>query len=223
MGLSYRAEKYVAGMRRDPKYILTEDELTGHFRLFGIPVFQYVIETAVKYAGLRLVNERHTFEADFISRADLNSGNVPDVINLKDGAWFFFGTHATAPFWSVMREDGGVGVFDNSREEHTAHVTYSRFEIMIEEFAIQDEMSADMYNSNPPYYDLPDPVAFDQKWRHARVYPEASDDYNAWYQVGSILVQKGTWLDGPHSYVHLYGMDKSACEAFVKDLENKAR
>lgn len=226
MGLSNRAEKYVKGLRREVAYVISEEELTGYLNRHSIPAFPAVTETVLKYAGLVLVNLHScaVFSSEFITREDLTSIYFcrPEVYNLGNEVWFGFGVHSIAQFQFLIKDDGAIGVYDNSGEENIANPIYTSFEKMIEEYAILNAMNFDVYNSNPDYYELPDPVAFDHKWRHARVYPEASDEYNAWYQVGNILVQKGIWLDSHRSYVHFYSRDQLACEAFMKDLKNNA-
>ena len=221
MKFSNKTYKYLDSLSRDKDCIVTDrNEVVNYFDKQNIPPFDKVVEFQMECSGLRLTiynKEMSTFNARLFSKTDIITNATIDYLQINGQYYFYCGDHETAQFWFVLSQVGELCTYNNN--DQTVNPIFSSFEKFIETYAFEDLLSKDDKYEDPPFYNLVDSTKFESLTKEYFQHITANDDYNKWISNDGLIIHKGTWLDRPSFFVHVYGDNKLRCETFIQTIK----
>jgi len=223
MKLSSQANKYVIKLKRDKDYIVERNDVVSYLTKNSIPSFEKVIDFAIDFSGLELSIIRKplsTFFARLFSQSDIQTNTSIEHVIIDGHYYFDCGEHRTSQFWFVLSDTGQLCTYNNNDE--TVNVISSSFNKFIETYAFEDLLSQNNKYEEAGYHDLLDESKFEAFIKDYQSYLQVNDEYNRWLSYQTIIIQKGTWLDRPKSFIHIYGDDKEQCESFAGLLRDES-
>ena len=127
-----------------------------------------------------------------------------------------FGEHDTAQFNFYITSLGELCTLGH-RDGDIPNIVCSSIETFIEQYALQDELASQ--TKDPSYYEILNNAELTKLLEQDFTkIGECSDKYSQWYTNGQLTIDRGTWLDRPEFYIHVYGQDRESCNKFVEHL-----
>jgi len=218
--LSSRAQQYLNAQRRLAEWNPSPADVIAYCRRQQPALNEELIRVQLDYAGYQLTIRRkfgNTFLLSFISKQEVVKNLPLDFIETEEGYLLDFGQHATAQFNFFITNLGELCTLDNT-DEDKHNIICSSVEKFIEQYALQNELATAF--EDPYYYTVKNADHLDKLLYQEFVrLPECSDDYSHWCSDGLLTIVKGTWIDKPTFYLHVYSVSKEACTHFVERLK----
>ena len=219
MKLTERATTYFNRLKRNNEFYLDRETTIKYFNQQSFPLNETLVQIQTNFSGykLTLTNDcRHGFLLRLFSKTDVKNNNEIEVYHFDETYVIDFGGHDTAPFHYYITNLGELCTLGHN-ESDTPNIVCSSIEKFIEQYALQDELALQIKS---PYYDILNnqelSIILDRNFSKIE---ECTDKYSQWFTDGQLTIDKGTWLDRPEYYLHVYGQNKEKSDKFLDYLK----
>jgi len=217
---SVRAERYIAKLKKLNEWTCDKETVIEYFENQDFPVFKPLVRFQVRYSGLELSiynNKEEAFSLSLFSKKGIKDKEPLDYLVENGNYWFDCGIHARAQFNFYINQIGEICAESGGN----INIIYSSVEMMIEEYALIDSLSS--WYEDSCYYDIQNTeklnvIMVQEKFRSIK---ECCDQYLMCATNGSVTVIKGTWLNRPESYLHIYSENETKGKQFIERLKKE--
>ena len=221
MKLTERATKYFSKLTRIDEFYLDREKTIDYCRKQNFPLTETLLEVQTNFSGYKLTvtnDSGHGFLLRLFAKYDFNENREIEFYYFGETYLVDFGVHDTAQFHFYITSLGELCTLGH-HEGDTPNIVCSSIETFIEQYALQDELA--LQTKNPYYYDILNNAELSKllEQEFAKI-GECSDKYSQWYTNGQLTIDRGTWLDRPEFYFHVYGQNKESCDNFVEHLKH---
>lgn len=214
MPLSERACRYLQHCPRSAT-LRKASAVSSVLQKNGVPPAPAFLSFAANYSGYRLSVfdcPGDDFKACLIAKPHFWSRPKLDGIE-QDGRYYLnCGDHATAPFFYLLSDKGEFC----SHTPNRITVLASSFDLVVEEYALRNELQRAGYFSSS-FYEVRNESAYAEACKEQRTVPVASlqDSQNDWQQGDGFFVHKGIWMDGSGSFLNVWANSELLCEGII--------
>lgn len=220
MKLSERASKYFDKLERIDEFYVDREKTIDYCRRQNLPLTEILLDVQQKFSGYKLTvrhDSSHGFLLRLFAKYDLNENRKIEFYYFGDFYVVDFGVHDTAPFHFYITSLGELCTLGH-HDGDIPNIVCSSIETFIEQYALQDELASQ--TKYPYYFEILDNGELSKILeQYFAEIPECSDEYSQWYTNGQLTIDRGTWLDRPEFYLHVYGQNKESCDKFVEYLK----
>ena len=220
MTLSERATKYLGTLNRIGKFHLDKEKTIEYCKKQNFHLTERLLDIQTKFSGYKLTirnDSGHSFLLRLFAEYDFNENREIEFYFFGDTYVVVFGEHDTAQFQFYITNLGELCTLGH-HDGDTPNIICSSIEKFIEQYALQNELA--LQTKNPYYYDILNIEELTKLLEQdfAKI-EECSDKYSQWFTNGRLTIDRGTWLDRPEFYLHVYGQNKESCDKFVDQLK----
>jgi hypothetical protein len=220
MILTERAIKYFNRLKRNSEFYLEKETTIEYFNQQNFPINEKLIDIQVKFSGYKLTitnDSGHGFLLRLFSSNDVKNNIKIEAYHFDKTYILDFGEHDTSQFNFYITNLGELCTLQH-RKNDTPNIICSSIEKLIEQYALQDELNLQV--KYPFYYEILNNEELTKLLKQDFTeIVECSDKYSQWHTNGQLTIDRGTWLDRPQFYLHVYGQTKENCEKFVANLK----
>lgn len=221
MTLTERATKYFNRLERNNELCLDRETTVEYCNQQAFPLNEKLVDVQVNFSGYKLTvfkDKGHGFLLRLFSKADVENNNQIEVYHFGKNYVVDFGEHDTAQIHFYITNLGELCTLGHHNGD-TPNIVCSSIEKFIEQYALQDQLA--LQTANPHYHNIlnNDELTKLLEKDFARI-EECSDEYAQWFTDGQLTIDRGTWLDRPEFYLHVYGNQEESCNKFVENLKH---
>ena len=220
MTLTERARKYFSRLERNGEFCLDRETTAKYCNLHNFPLNENLLDIQVNFSGYKLtiLNDKgHGFLLRLFSKADVKNNSEIEVYYFDKTYVVDFGEHDAAQFNFYITNLGELCTLGH-HDGDIPNIVCSSIEKFVEQYALKDELA--FQTKNPYYHDILNMEELTKLLeRDFAKIKECSDKYSQWFTNGQLTIDKGTWLDRPEFYLHVYGQEKESCDKFIDELK----
>ncbi|CAN5627975.1 hypothetical protein BH11BAC3_BH11BAC3_34440 [soil metagenome] len=221
MTLTERASKYLNTLQRNSEFYLDRETTIEYCNKKKLIVSENLLDIQVHFSGYKLTIKNdigNGFLLKLFSKADVKNNREIEVYHFDKTYVVDFGEHDTAQFRFFITNSGELCTLGH-QDKDTPNIICSSIEKFVEQYALQDELA--LQTKNLYYHTITNAEELIKLLeRDFTKIEECSDKYSQWFTNGQLTVDKGTWLDRPEFYLHIYGRKKENCDKFVENLRH---
>lgn len=222
MILSERAAAYLRKQKRITKYYTDSNLTSKYFARQNIKINEILVAIQANFSGYKLtINNKpnHTFLLSLFSKEAIEANKKIELYSFKNGYLLDFGEHETAPFNFYITDLGEIctlGVNDGDKP----NIVCSSVEKFIEQYALRNELTTQKEDAY--YYSIIDIEKLNNVFAANFIKINAcSDKYTEWHSNDHLIIEKGTCLDKPEFYLHVYSETENINTSFINHLKNE--
>jgi len=221
MTLSERATRYFNKLKRDEELFLNKETTIDYCKKQNFPLTNTLLKIETNFSGYKLTitnDTGHGFLLRLFGKYDFDENREIEYYHFGDSYVVDFGEHDTAPFHFYVTDKGELCTLGH-QEGETPNIVCSSIEKCIEQYALMEELTSQ--KKDRCYYEVLNSEALNKVLEQLFTkIEECSDKYSQWFTNGQLTVDKGTWLDRPEFYLHVYGQSETSINDFVSNLKN---
>lgn len=220
MKLTDRATKYFNKLKRIEKFYLDRDRTIAYCKKQNFPLSDILLEVQTNFCGYKLIIKNESgngFLLRLFAKYDYSENREIEYHYFGETYIIEFGEHDTAQIRFYISSLGELCTLGH-KDGDIPNFICSSIETFIEQYALQDELVS--LAKDPHYHNILNNEELSKllELNFAKI-RECSDKYSQWYTNGQLTVDRGTWLDRPEFYLHVYGQNKDSCDMFVDHLK----
>ena len=221
MTLSERATIYFSKLKRIEEFSLDKEKTIDYCRMQNFPLTERLLDIQTNFSGYKLTirNERgHGFLLRLFAKYDFDENREIEFYFFDETYVVDFGEHDTAPFHFYITSFGELCTLGH-HDGDTPNIVCSSIEKYIEQYALQDELA--LQAKDPYYHEILNSEELTRllELNFSKI-EECSDKYSQWFTNGQLTIDRGTWLDRPEFYLHVYGQNEETVNKFVGSLKS---
>ncbi len=220
MTLTERATKYLNRLERNNEFHLDKETTIEYYKQQNFPLNENLVDIQTNFSGYKLTitnDKGHGFLLRLFSKTDVKNNNQIEVYQFGETYVVDFGEHDIAQFRFYIKNLGELCTLGH-HDDDTPNIVCSSIKKFVEQYALQNELASQA--KNPYYHDILNNQELTEILQQDFTkIDECSDKYSQWFTNGQLTIDKGTWLDRPEFYLHVYGQTKENCDKFVAYLE----
>jgi len=221
MKLSDRATRYFNNLQRIDKYFLDKEKTIEYCKRQNFPLTETLLDVQVNFSGYKLTignGKGHGFLLRLFAKCDFDEDRKIEVYHFGETYIVDFGEHDTAPFYFYITELGELCTLGD-HDGDMPNIVCSSIEKYIEQYALQDELVSQI--NGRYYYEVLNNEELTRllELNFIKI-EECSDRYAQWFTNGQLTIDKGTWLQRPEFYLHVYGQNEESINKFVSSLKS---
>jgi hypothetical protein len=218
--LTERAAKYLNRLKRDNEFSLDRETVIQYCKQQDFPINEKLVDVQLNFSGYKLTITNKPgggFLLRLFSKTAVNNNHEIEVYHFDKSYVVDFGAHDTAQLHFYITNSGELCTLGHHSDD-TPNIICSSIETFIEQYALRDELSLQAKNSY--FYEILNNTELIKRLeRDFTTITECSDKYAQWYTNGQLTIERGTWLDRPEFYLHVYGQDEAHWNKFVDGLK----
>ncbi|MCB0476214.1 MAG: hypothetical protein KDC69_11090 [Flavobacteriaceae bacterium] len=221
MNLTERAYNYLKTLERDSEWNTSEEETLKYFKSLNVDFSKKVLETQLKYGGLRLEiasNGRFRIKVNFISKSHIDKKLQIYSERIDDDIIFKF-DNGEKPNIYYITNSGAICSKDEDNPRKI-HYTYENLNIKIEQYALLNEYNQFTYFSSGNYHVF-DFDKLKTELSDFEFISECSDNFNFCCKNDQVLILVSPWLEGKGKYLNIYGINNDSWKGIIKRLQSK--
>jgi hypothetical protein len=222
MKLSERARKYFSKLKRIGEFYLDKEKTIDYCKRQNFPLTQTLLDVQTNFSGYKLAlknDKGHGFLLRLFAKYDFDKNREIEFYFFGETYVVDFGQHDTAQVNFYITSLGELCTLGHN-EGDKPNIVCSSIEKFIEQYALQDELA--LHTTNPFYHEILNNEELTKLLeRDFAIIEECSDKYSQWYTNKQLTIDRGTWLDRPEFYLHVYGKNKESCDKFVDHLNQR--